>query len=191
MSIDDRRPALAPSQRRLAARLASSGRCCSPCRSGCRDRRLHRARQPRRGHGAGGDVAQLPARLHRRAVASAMPPISASAPTARRWRSSTWRASTPLAHAGRRRCWAASPAMMIGALIVRLRGVYFAMVTIAFGQVFYLHRLSLEQRDRRRRRAARLAAPADRLRLRQLDIASNDKPFYYFAAGGVRDLRRR
>ena len=28
-------------------------------------------------------------------------------------------------------------AMVIGALIVRLRGVYFAMVTIAFGQVFY------------------------------------------------------
>ena len=28
-------------------------------------------------------------------------------------------------------------AMIIGALIVRLRGVYFAMVTIAFGQVFY------------------------------------------------------
>ena len=29
-------------------------------------------------------------------------------------------------------------AMVIGALIVRRRGVYFAMVTIAFGQVFYL-----------------------------------------------------
>ncbi len=28
-------------------------------------------------------------------------------------------------------------AMVIGALIVRLRGIYFAMVTIAFGQVFY------------------------------------------------------
>jgi branched-chain amino acid transport system permease protein len=28
-------------------------------------------------------------------------------------------------------------AMIIGALIVKLRGVYFAMVTIAFGQVFY------------------------------------------------------
>ena len=28
-------------------------------------------------------------------------------------------------------------AMVIGALIVKLRGVYFAMVTIAFGQVFY------------------------------------------------------
>jgi branched-chain amino acid transport system permease protein len=28
-------------------------------------------------------------------------------------------------------------AMLIGALIVRLRGIYFAMVTIAFGQVFY------------------------------------------------------
>ena len=28
-------------------------------------------------------------------------------------------------------------AMVIGALIVKLRGIYFAMVTIAFGQVFY------------------------------------------------------
>jgi branched-chain amino acid transport system permease protein len=28
-------------------------------------------------------------------------------------------------------------AMILGALIVRLRGIYFAMVTIAFGQVFY------------------------------------------------------
>ena len=28
-------------------------------------------------------------------------------------------------------------AMIIGALIIKLRGVYFAMVTIAFGQVFY------------------------------------------------------
>src|ERR1700730_16592093 len=28
-------------------------------------------------------------------------------------------------------------AMVIGAMIVRLRGVYFAMVTIAFGHVFY------------------------------------------------------
>src|SRR5215471_17918514 len=28
-------------------------------------------------------------------------------------------------------------AAVIGAMIVRLRGVYFAMVTIAFGQVFY------------------------------------------------------
>src|ERR1700739_4054516 len=30
-----------------------------------------------------------------------------------------------------------APAAVICALIVRLRGVYFAMVTIAFGQVFY------------------------------------------------------
>ena len=42
----------------------------------------------------------------------------------------------------RRPSWSASSsatiaAMIIGALIVRLRGVYFAMVTIAFGQVFY------------------------------------------------------
>ena len=29
------------------------------------------------------------------------------------------------------------PARILGMLIVRRRGVYFAMVTIAFGQVFY------------------------------------------------------
>ena len=39
-------------------------------------------------------------------------------------------------------CWSAYwsarvAAAIIGPLIVRLRGVYFAMVTIAFGQVFY------------------------------------------------------
>ena len=33
--------------------------------------------------------------------------------------------------------WSALAAAIIGPLIVRLRGVYFAMVTIAFGQVFY------------------------------------------------------
>ena len=72
-------------------------------------------------------------------------------------------------------------AMIIGALIVRLRGVYFAMVTIAFGQVFYFiafrwnavtggddgltgwHRLPID------------------FGFAELDIFSNDKAFYYFA----------
>jgi len=72
-------------------------------------------------------------------------------------------------------------AMIIGALIVKLRGVYFAMVTIAFGQVFYFiafrwnevtggddgltdwHRLPID------------------LGFAKLDIFQNDKAFYYFA----------
>ena len=71
-------------------------------------------------------------------------------------------------------------AALIGALIVRRRGVYFAMVTIAFGQVFYFlafrwnavtggddgltgwHRLPID------------------LPFMQLDIFNSDKAFYYF-----------
>jgi branched-chain amino acid transport system permease protein len=72
-------------------------------------------------------------------------------------------------------------AMAIGALIVKRRGVYFAMVTIAFGQVFYFlayrwnsvtggddgltgwHRLPIN------------------FGFATLDIFGNDKAFYYFA----------
>jgi len=70
-------------------------------------------------------------------------------------------------------------AAVIGALIVKLRGVYFAMVTIAFGQVFYFiafrwntvtggdDGLSGWQRQ-----------PID-LGFTQIDILGNDKAFYY------------
>jgi len=72
-------------------------------------------------------------------------------------------------------------AALIGALIVRRRGVYFAMVTIAFGQVFYFiafrwndftggddgltgwHRMPIN------------------LGPTQLDIYGDDRAFYYFA----------
>src|SRR5579871_4729111 len=72
-------------------------------------------------------------------------------------------------------------AMIIGALIVKLRGVYFAMVTIAFGQVFYFiafrwnavtggddgltgwHRLPIN------------------FGFAEFDIYQNDRAFYYFA----------
>ena len=69
---------------------------------------------------------------------------------------------------------------LIGLLIVRLRGVYFAMVTIAFGQVFYFisfkwssvtggdDGLSAWQRQ-----------PID-LGVATLDILSNNKALYYF-----------
>jgi branched-chain amino acid transport system permease protein len=68
---------------------------------------------------------------------------------------------------------------IIGALIVRLRGIYFAMVTIAFGQVFYFiayrwnsvtggdDGLSGWQR-----------VPID-LRFTTVDILANDKALYY------------
>jgi branched-chain amino acid transport system permease protein len=70
-------------------------------------------------------------------------------------------------------------AAVIGALIVRLRGVYFAMVTIAFGQVFYF--IAFRWNDvtggddglggwRRQ--------PLD-FGFTRIDILGNDKAFYY------------
>ena len=70
-------------------------------------------------------------------------------------------------------------AAVVGALIVRLRGVYFAMVTIAFGQVFYF--IAFRWNDvtggddglggwRRQ--------PLD-FGFTQIDILGNDKAFYY------------
>ncbi|MDE3175574.1 MAG: branched-chain amino acid ABC transporter permease [Pseudomonadota bacterium] len=71
-------------------------------------------------------------------------------------------------------------AMVIGALIVRRRGVYFAMVTIAFGQVFYFIAFrwnvvtggddGLTGWSRQ---------PLD-FGFYKLDIAGSDKAFYYF-----------
>ena len=49
-------------------------------------------------------------------------------------------------------------AALIGPMIVRLRGVYFAMCTIAFGQVFYFIAFQWFSRHRRRRRRQRLAS---------------------------------
>ncbi len=70
-------------------------------------------------------------------------------------------------------------AMVIGALIVKLRGIYFAMVTIAFGQVFYFIAF----------RWSPVTGGDDgltgwtRLPLQfgtaQIDILGNDKVYYY------------
>ncbi len=71
-------------------------------------------------------------------------------------------------------------AMVIGALIVRRRGVYFAMVTIAFGQVFYFLAFrwnSLTGGDDELTGWHR--APID-FGVATLDIFGNDKAFYYF-----------
>jgi branched-chain amino acid transport system permease protein len=69
---------------------------------------------------------------------------------------------------------------VLGALIVRRRGVYFAMVTIAFGQVFYYIAFqwsSLTGGDDGLRGFSR--QPLD-LGFFSLDIVSNAQVFYYF-----------
>ena len=71
-------------------------------------------------------------------------------------------------------------AALIGALIVRRRGVYFAMVTIAFGQVFYFLAFrwnSVTGGDDGLTGWHRL--PID-FGFARLDIFGNDKAFYYF-----------
>jgi branched-chain amino acid transport system permease protein len=72
-------------------------------------------------------------------------------------------------------------AMVIGALIVRRRGVYFAMVTIAVGQGFYFLAFrwnSVTGGDDGLTGWHRL--PID-LGFAKLDIFDNDRAFYYFA----------
>jgi len=72
-------------------------------------------------------------------------------------------------------------AALIGALIVRLRGVYFAMVTIAFGQVFYFIAFrwnTVTGGDDGLTGWRRL--PLDLAGIR-LDIQNHDTAFYYLA----------
>lgn len=71
-------------------------------------------------------------------------------------------------------------AALIGALIVRLRGIYFAMVTIAFGQVFYFIAYrwnNVTGGDDGLSGWHRL--PVD-LGFMKIDILGNDRAFYYF-----------
>jgi branched-chain amino acid transport system permease protein len=72
-------------------------------------------------------------------------------------------------------------AVVIGALIVRLRGVYFAMVTIAFGQVFYFiaFRWNVVTGGDDGLSGWR-RVPID-LGFTTIDILGNDKAFYYLA----------
>jgi len=72
-------------------------------------------------------------------------------------------------------------AALIGPLIARLRGVYFAMVTIAFGQVFYFIAFrwnTVTGGDDGLTGWRRL--PLD-FGVATVNIAGNDKAFYYFA----------
>src|SRR5579864_6363284 len=69
---------------------------------------------------------------------------------------------------------------LLGALIARRRGVYFAMVTIAFGQVFYYIAFqwsSVTGGDDGLRGFSR--QPLD-FKLFQVDLLHNDLAFYYF-----------
>jgi branched-chain amino acid transport system permease protein len=71
-------------------------------------------------------------------------------------------------------------AALIGALIVRLRGIYFAMVTIAFGQVFYFVAYrwnNVTGGDDGLSGWHRL--PVD-LGFATVDILGSDRAFYYF-----------
>jgi len=71
-------------------------------------------------------------------------------------------------------------AMVIGALIVRLRGVYFAMVTIAFGQVFYFIAFRWNSLTGGDDGVSGWKRQALDLGFTQINLLGNDKAFYYF-----------
>jgi len=72
-------------------------------------------------------------------------------------------------------------AALIGALIVKLRGVYFAMVTIAFGQVFYFITFRWNSVTGGDDGVTGWHRQAINFGLARLDIFGNDKAFYYMA----------
>ena len=71
-------------------------------------------------------------------------------------------------------------AMVIGALIARLRGVYFAMVTIAFGQVFYFIAFRWNSVTGGDDGVTGWKRQALDLGFTRIDLLGNDKAFYYF-----------
>ncbi len=71
-------------------------------------------------------------------------------------------------------------AAVIGALIVKLRGVYFAMVTIAFGQVFYFIAFRWNNVTGGDDGLTGWKRQALDLGFARLDLLGNDKLFYYF-----------
>jgi branched-chain amino acid transport system permease protein len=71
-------------------------------------------------------------------------------------------------------------AALIGALIVKLRGVYFAMVTIAFGQVFFFIAFRWNSVTGGDDGLTGWSRQALSLGFANIDIAGNDKAFYYF-----------
>jgi branched-chain amino acid transport system permease protein len=71
-------------------------------------------------------------------------------------------------------------AAVIGALIVKLRGVYFAMVTIAFGQVFFFIAFRWNSVTGGDDGLTGWSRQALNLGFANIDVAGNDKAFYYF-----------
>jgi branched-chain amino acid transport system permease protein len=71
-------------------------------------------------------------------------------------------------------------AMIIGALIVRRRGVYFAMVTIAFGQVFYFLAFRWNSLTGGDDGLTGWHRTPINFGVATLDIFGSDKAFYYF-----------
>jgi len=72
-------------------------------------------------------------------------------------------------------------AAVIGALIIRLRGVYFAMVTIAFGQVFYFIAFRWNSVTGGDDGLTGWKRQAIDLGFTRIDLLGNDRTFYYFA----------
>lgn len=72
-------------------------------------------------------------------------------------------------------------AAAIGALIIRLRGVYFAMVTIAFGQVFYFIAFRWNSVTGGDDGLSGWKRQAIDLGFTQIDLLGDDRTFYYFA----------
>ncbi len=70
-------------------------------------------------------------------------------------------------------------AAVIGALIVKLRGVYFAMVTIAFGQVFFFIAIRWNQVTGGDDGLTGWRRQALDLGFTKLDLLASDKVFYY------------
>ena len=72
-------------------------------------------------------------------------------------------------------------AAIIGALIVKRRGVYFAMVTIAFGQVFYFVAFRWNEVTGGDDGLTGWTRQVLHLGFTNIDILGNDKAFYYMA----------
>ncbi len=72
-------------------------------------------------------------------------------------------------------------AVVIGGLIVRRRGVYFAMVTIAFGQVFYFIAFRWNEVTGGDDGLSGWRRQPIDFGFAKLDIVNSDKAFYYFA----------
>ena len=71
-------------------------------------------------------------------------------------------------------------AAVIGLLIVRLRGIYFAMVTIAFGQVFYFIAFRWNSVTGGDDGLSGWQRVPINLGFAKVDILGNDRAFYYF-----------